>query len=263
MPFVQQTGASIYYTDTGDKSLPVIVFAHGFFMDGTMFDRQVERFSDRYRIVCIDARCHGNTETDDDTPFSYWDSADDVLAVMDAAGVESAILGGMSQGGFTMLRVGLTAPERVRGLILISTEAGPSPEEEQPVYLETFTVWDTLGPVDELVNGLAGQIIGDPELEKVWIAKWKSRAGKRIMTAGHCLLSRDDITDRIPEISAPSIVIRGGSDVAIPFERARSLIEKLPNIRAVVEVEGAAHAVNLTHPAVVNDAIEHFLVDIN
>ncbi|WP_278314395.1 alpha/beta fold hydrolase [Lolliginicoccus levis] len=262
MPYIEQTGARIHFTDSGGADLPVIVLAHGFFMDTSMFAPQVEALSDRYRVVCIDARGHGATMSDD-TPFTYWDAADDVLAVLDEIGVQRAVLGGMSQGGFTMLRAALMAPERVTGLILISTEAGPCPDEEQKIYGETFLVWDTIGPVDELTSALAGQIIGDPELEPAWIAKWRDRKGIPIATAGNCLLYRDDITDQVPSITAPAILIRGLEDVAIPIERARSLIDNLPDLREVVEVPGAAHAVNLTHPEVVNPRIEAFLARLS
>ena len=83
-----------------------------------MFDSQVAALSDKFRVITWDERGFGDTEYDG-KPFTYWDSANDCLALMTHLGVETAVLGGMSQGGFLSLRAALTAPERVRALVLI------------------------------------------------------------------------------------------------------------------------------------------------
>ena len=74
-------------------------------------------------MITWDERGFGDTEYDGE-PFTYWDSAADCLGLLDHLGIDRAVVGGMSQGGFVSLRAALTAPERVRGLILIDTQAG-------------------------------------------------------------------------------------------------------------------------------------------
>ena len=69
---------------------------------------------------------------DDGQPFTYWDLADDCLGLMDHLGIDRAVVGGMSQGGFVSLRVALAAPDRVRGLILLDTQAGTEDPEVIP-----------------------------------------------------------------------------------------------------------------------------------
>lgn len=74
-----------------------------------------------------------------------------------------------------------------------------------------------------------------------------------------CLLDRDDITARLGEITCPAIIIHGTNDTAISTERAEALKKGLRNSEAIVWVDGAAHAANLTHPQAVNPPLRAFL----
>jgi pimeloyl-ACP methyl ester carboxylesterase len=71
-------------------------------------------------------------------------------------------------------------------------------------------------------------------------------------------MTRDDITDRLGEISCPALVVHGTEDVSISMEKAEALAAGLSGSGAVVKVSGA-HAANLTNPEPVNDAILAFL----
>ena len=113
MPYADINGQRIHFEDSGGSGAP-IVFTHGFLMDRSMFAPQVEALRDRHRVVTWDQRGFGDTVYDD-SPFTYWDSAADCIGLMDHLGIERAVVGGMSQGGFVTLRVALSAPERVRG----------------------------------------------------------------------------------------------------------------------------------------------------
>src|SRR6516162_11870150 len=119
MPVAAVNGIEISYTDSGGQG-PAVVFSHGYLMDHTMFDQQVTALAPQYRVITWDQRGHGGTRAAG--PFTYWDSAADVLALLDHLGVERAVLAGMSQGGFLSLRAALTAPDRVRALMLIAVE---------------------------------------------------------------------------------------------------------------------------------------------
>ena len=122
MSFAEINGQRIRYEDSGGDGAPVIL-AHGFLMDREMFAPQMEALSGEFRVITWDERGFGETEFDGE-PFTYWDSAADCLALLDHLGIERAVVGGMSQGGFLSLRAALTAPERVRALVLIDTQAG-------------------------------------------------------------------------------------------------------------------------------------------
>jgi pimeloyl-ACP methyl ester carboxylesterase len=236
---------------------PPVVFSHGFLMDHEMFEPQVAALRDSYRVITWDERGFGQTEIDGE-PFDYWDSARDCLGLLDHLGIDRAVFGGMSQGGFISLRAALLAPDRVRALILLDTQAGLEDPEMIAGYNEMVGTWLAVGPVDDLAGVIAGLIIDDPEINEAWIAKWQARDKSLIELPFDCLMSRDDLTDRLSEIGCPALVIHGTGDTAISMDRADALAAGLPGAGAVVEV-GGAHAANLTHPVPVNEAIIGFL----
>jgi pimeloyl-ACP methyl ester carboxylesterase len=257
MPFAEVNGQRIRYEDSGGEGPPVVL-AHGFLMDREMFAPQVEALAPEYRVITWDERGFGETEFDRE-PFTYWDSAADCLGLLDHLGIERAVLGGMSQGGFLSMRAALQAPERVRALILIDTQSGVEDPERLPAYRQMQQTWLQAGPVDELAQAIAGLIIGDPRLNEVWIEKWRKLPRESMKAPGDCLFERDDITERLGEIECPALVIHGTADISIEIERAERLSERLPGCERVVRIEGAPHASNLTHPAEANEAILAFL----
>src|SRR5262245_30512675 len=110
MPFAQINGQRIHFEDSGGSGPPVIL-AHGFLMDQSMCDPQVKALKGEFRVIRWDERCFGQTE-EDGRPFSYWDSAADCVGLLDHLGIERAIIGGMSQGGYLSLRAALAHPKR-------------------------------------------------------------------------------------------------------------------------------------------------------
>ncbi|MEX1177019.1 MAG: alpha/beta hydrolase [Nitriliruptor sp.] len=257
MPHAEVNGQRLYFEDTGGDG-PPLVFSHGFLMDHEMFGHQVDAFAPSYRIVTWDERGFGRTETDGE-PFSYWDSARDLFGLLDHLGIERAVLAGMSQGGYLSLRAALLHPDRVRALVLIDTQAPPEDAEKIVGYRAMIDTWVTNGYQEDLASGVASLIIGDPDEEPRWKTKWQEWPAERLRTAAPALLDRDDISDRLHEIDAPTLVIHGAQDLAIPVERAEQLRDGIRDCRGLVVVDGAAHAANLSHPDEVNAALREFL----
>jgi 3-oxoadipate enol-lactonase len=253
-------GQQIAYDDTGGDGPPVVL-AHGFLMNRSMFDPQVAALRDRYRVITWDERGVGET-VDDGQPFTYWDLAADCLALLDHLDIGVAVVGGMSQGGFISLRLALAAPERVRALILLDTQAGMEDPEVVPLYRGMMDDWVANGPSDEIAAVTAGLIIGDPELSQPWIRGWKEFPPQRLARPGEALLTRDDITGRLGEITAPALVVHGTADASIPMARAEALAAGLSGCTGVVPIEGGTHSANMTHPEAVNAAIMAFLAPL-
>jgi pimeloyl-ACP methyl ester carboxylesterase len=256
MPYADVNGQRLYYEDT--SSGPPVVFSHGLFMDRAMFDPQVLALRDRYRCITWDERGHGNTG-DATEAFTYWDSADDLRALLHSIGIERAVLVGMSQGGFLSLRAALRYPELVRGLILIDTQAGTENPEALPYYEQLLARWNAQGADDELLGIIANLILGagwdgTPE----WTAKWQKLDPANVNVLFATLAGREDITDRLPEIQAPAVVIHGEQDLSIPVPAAQALADGLAHASLVIVPE-AGHASNLTHPDAVTPVIEAFL----
>src|SRR5438552_11606550 len=99
----------------------------------------------------------------------------------------------MSQGGFLSLRVALTAPERIRALVLLDTSGDVEPPETLAANQGMLDMWHSVGPVDQLADAVAAIIINDPVENARWIAKWRQSPKEPLDEPGRCLVSRDDI----------------------------------------------------------------------
>ncbi|MFC9995659.1 alpha/beta fold hydrolase [Nocardia sp. NPDC127526] len=260
--FASNADVQIHYTDTGGDGTPV-VFAHGFFMDGSQFDPQLPLVNEgHYRIIRWDARGHGQTEAPAGQAFTYWDLASDCLAVMDHAGVDTAVIAGMSQGGYVALRVALAAPERVQSLILLDTAADASTPEEKGDYASLFSGWcDPEVPLMPMALQLAPRLIGGTEADQIpWINKWLNSDRLRIREAGDNLINRDSILDRLDEITCPALVLRGDHDPTSTAQKSADMASRLVGARGLVTtVADAGHAANWTHPKPTNAALSEFL----
>jgi len=257
MPQFNRDGLSLSYTDTGNVDKPAVVFSHGFLMNGSMFDPNIEALRDDFRCITWDQRGFGKTGAVHQ-PFDFWDSAADLLALLDHLEIASAALVGMSQGGFLSMRAALLEPARFRAICLISTRSGV---DAQPV-IDSFNnlkkTWSErgAGPVAENLRTL---LIGKDFDAMRWNDAWHNLPRAGFDYAVDALISRDDITGRLSEITCPALVFHGALDPAIDVEHGRSLANGLPNLKGFVIVENAGHAPCLTHPQLVNRPLRDFL----
>ena len=132
-------GVELAWSTTG-KGEPALVFIHGFAGDQQQFSGQVEAFAEHHQVITLDLAGHGKSGHD----RAQWGAAafaDDVIAVMDAAEVEKAILIGHSMGGIVMLETANRYPERVSGLVAIDT-------------LQNIEALFPPGMLDQLVEGM-------------------------------------------------------------------------------------------------------------
>ena len=258
MPSAVVNGTEIDYADSGGDG-PVVVLSHGILMDQSMFASQVEALAPEFRVITWDQRGHGGTRARG--PFSYWDSARDLLGLLDHAGVQRAVLGGMSQGGFVSLRAALLAPDRVAGLILIDTQAGHEDPAIAQGYEQLHDVWREQGPgpVQEVVSSI---ILGPGQWDD-WYAKWAAMDIDQFTPAFRCLMDRDDITGRLGEIDCPVLILHGSADAAIPLAKAEELREGLGGPARLAVIDGGTHASNVSHPVEVSAEMLAFLRNLD
>ncbi len=253
-------GAVLRYDDTGGEHDRTVVLSHGLLMDRTMFAPQVATLQAGARCVTWDERGHGETQWDG--PFDYWDSADDLVALLDHLEIEQAVLVGMSQGGFLSLRAALRYPERVAALVMYDSQAGPEDPAVAPLYDGMATAWAQDGADEQTLAFVAHEILGPDVDAAPWQQIWRDQPKARAAQIIRPLVDREDLTDRLGEVTCPVLVIHGTADTAIGVDRARAVAEGVPDCRGLVLIEGAAHAAGLSHPDEVTAAIAELLADL-
>ncbi len=249
-------GAHIHFSDTGASDAPAIVFSHGNLMDADMWEPQLAHLPG-YRRITWDARLHGRT-SDDGHPYTYWRSARDLLALLDHFGIEHATLVGHSQGGFVSLRAALLAPDRITGLVLIDTTHTAWPAEALAQMGQISDLFTTAGP-EAVAPLLLPMLLARPDLHPAWESKWRNQPRERLATAVQVLTTVDDLSPRITEITAPTLVIHGEADQPIPLTTGRALAAALPGTRELITIPDAGHTPPLTHPDQVNGPLATFL----
>ncbi|MFD3705728.1 alpha/beta fold hydrolase [Nocardia sp. NPDC058658] len=257
MPFVHSDSVNVHFR-TDARHGPTLLLAHGFLMDTSMFDpvRNVLAHTD-INVVTWDARGHGRTGYGADPRFDYWDLATDGLRVLDALGIEHAVVGGVSQGGYAALRMALLAPERVTGLALLDTEADACTRAEETYYENFFDEWCGTADLHALAQDLAPRLIGgtDPQIWQSWITRWLAADRTAIRPAADCLIGRDSVLGRLGEISVPALVLRGEHDHTSTADKSARLAHALAGASGVHTVAGAGHGCALTHPVQVATAL--------
>jgi pimeloyl-ACP methyl ester carboxylesterase len=260
MPFTQHDGNRLYYEDPageGRADRPAVLFSHGAFLDHTIWEPVVGGLSADHCCLTWDERGHGMSGSNG--PFSYWDAAGDAVAVLDAAGVERAVLVGMSQGGWLSQRAALAHPDRVAGLVLTGTSVRRMAEPEQAGYQQLSEAWLAEGPVGAVADTVLGIQFAPTDYDgSRFVGRWRSKPPAAWADVWATILGRDEIVERMAEIRCPALVVHGTTDPAFPFATAEETSRLLPDCRGLVAVEGGSHCLSLTHPKDLIEALRAF-----
>jgi pimeloyl-ACP methyl ester carboxylesterase len=251
MPFVERDGVRIFYEAAGEG--PSVLLSHGYSATSRMWRGQVEALAPRYRIITWDMRGHGQSDSPDD-PALYSEAATvgDMAAILDALGIDTAVIGGLSLGGYMSLAFHLAHPGRVRALMLFDTGPGyrnPAGREAWNRTAEARAVaFETRG-LDALGSGA-----------EVRIAQHRSAKGLALAARGMLAQFDSRVIESLEGIRVPTLVLVGEKDE--PFLGATDyMAAKIPGAQKVV-IPGAGHAANIDNPAAFNAAVEAFLAGL-
>ena len=260
MPTAQHQGRNIYYECSG--SGPVIVLLHSFLCDGEMWAPQIEALAQEHRVINVDLRGHGRSDPAD-TPLNIYDMADDVIAVLDQEGVNSATWAGLSIGGMIALRAALTTPQRVDRLLLLDTHAGSETRFKIFKYKMMVAVAKRFG-IPPLLPKVAKLMFGkhtlatQPDLVSHWQHKFTTMSMVSIEHVADALCARDSLTPRLADIRQPALVLVGREDISLPPPCSEALAASLPHAELQI-IEKSGHLSALEQPAAVTGAMLAFL----
>lgn len=249
MPVLARPEGSIHYQSSGSGS-PALLLSHGFAATSEMFAPNLAALSLRNLVLTWDLRGHGRSEYPAD-PACYSSAAAlaDMAAMLDAAGVDRAVLGGHSLGGYLSLAFALKYPYRVAGLILIDT--GPGFRNEAARNDWNRRANDTAARFAD--RGLAG-VRGSAELHG---GEHRDAAGLVLAARGTLTQQDSHVLDGLPGIAVPTLIVVGAQDT--PFLGAADyMAAKIPDGRVVV-IPDAGHAPNIDQPTLFNAEVRAFL----
>ena len=244
-------GIEIEYQDGGQGS-PVLL-GHGYSATGRMWDGQRAALGERYRIISWDMRGHGQTESPDDpAQYSAALTVADMRALLQHCGVERAVVGGLSLGGYVALAFYRAHPELVRALVICDSGPGYRNADARAVWNarahERAAELESKG-----LEALAGR---SREMRE---AMDHHRSAQGLAHAARGMLAQQDSTviDSLPSIRVPTLVIVGDRDQ--PFlAPGEYMAKKIPGARLEVIAE-AGHSSNLDQPAIFNGVLGNFL----
>jgi len=250
MATLNRDGVNLYYEVHGDGPTTILL-THGYSATSQMWTGQIAELSRDHRLVIWDMRGHGRSDSPDD-PALYSEPATvaDMAALLDAVGAKTAIVGGLSLGGYMSLAFNRVHGERVEALLIIDTGPGFKKDESREGWnqtsLKTAARYET--------DGLAVLNTGSAERRQ---AQHTSAQG--LANAARGMLTQRDagVINSLPDIRVPSIVVVGSEDT--PFLAASDyMAAKIPGAKKAV-IDGAGHAANIDKPEAFNAAIRGFL----
>lgn len=249
MPTLNRDGVEIYYEVHG--SGPALLLTHGYSSTSHMWAGQIAPFSELYKLIVWDMRGHGRTVSPDDPSlYSEEETVADMAALLDHAGAGSAIVGGLSLGGYMSLAFHLKHPTRTRALLIIDTGPGFKNDEAR----EGWNVRARATADRFETEGLERLAAGSGEVRQAHHTSAKGLA----LAARGMLTQRDaSVINSLPEIKVPSLVVVGAKDE--PFLKASDyMATKIPGAKKVV-IPDAGHAANIDRPEIFHDAVLSFL----
>jgi pimeloyl-ACP methyl ester carboxylesterase len=259
MAFVENQGAKIYWDEQG-RGEPVLLIM-GLAYPSQMWYRMRPLLASRYRTLALDNRGIGRSDVPPG-PYPIALMASDAAAVLDAAGIDSAHLFGVSMGGMIVQEFALQYPKRVLSLILGCTAAGgPTAVRAESDAIQMLMTREKMSR--EQAAEAAVPFIYDPATPRARIDEditirrpwFPSPEGYAAQLQG---ILAWEAYSRLSGISAPTLVIHGESDRLVPPGNAKLIAERIPGAKLVM-IPHASHLFLTDQTQVSHRAILQFL----
>jgi 3-oxoadipate enol-lactonase len=277
MPIAKVGDIDIYYEDHGSGDPLLLIM--GLAADSTAWLFQLPEFSKHYHTIVFDNRGVGRSSKPAG-PYSIHQMADDAAGLLDALGIKSAHVVGVSMGGMIAQELALRHPERVRGLVLGCTYPEPDADiERQRAFsvsalggnvtasgdihidlqsLNPLQFFQTLLPAVFNPEFLEKEL---PKLIELFGGSLQYGFNLEAILGQVAAVMSHKATDRLHQITAPTLVITGDADRLVPPANSDILAQHIPNAR-LVKVPGGSHGFNFETPEIFNREVLGFLAGV-
>jgi pimeloyl-ACP methyl ester carboxylesterase len=248
MARLDRDGVAIHYEEHGHG--PAILLSHGYSATCRMWDGQIAVLQDRYRVIAWDMRGHGQSDYPTDAAaYSEAATVEDMAAILRACGVQRAVIGGLSLGGYMSLAFHLAHRDMTRALMIFDTGPGYRNADAREAWNQRARQ-----RADELdARGFAA--LGSSD--EVRMSQHRNASGLAGAARGMLTQHDDAVMRSLETIAVPSLVLVGSEDRNF-LAATDYMARKIPGATKVV-IDGAGHAANLHQPAAFNRAVEAFL----
>lgn len=262
--FVRFEDFNLAYADRG-RGTPLLLI-HGFPLNHSMWNQQLEALADRAHMVAPDLRGHGDSGSPPGV-YTMERLAEDCKALLDALAItEPVVVCGHSMGGYVALAFQRLYPERLAGLILASTRASEDTPEGKAARDQTAEKAQAEGAAaikqGMLSKLLAPQTYEDrPELVARVAELMSPTSVEGIAGAALGMKERPDARPGLPDVRVPALIVHGEDDQIIPLEAAEEMATAIPKARLEV-IPRAGHMPNLEQPGAFNRAVNEFFEEL-
>ncbi|HEY6915914.1 MAG TPA: alpha/beta fold hydrolase [Paludibacter sp.] len=251
----------ISYTDAGPDDAPVIIFIHGFPLNKSMWNKQIEALKENYRVIAYDIRGHGDSEMESE-PFSIDLFVKDLISFMDVLKIDKASLCGLSMGGYIALKAIKRNPLRFESLVLADTtciadqpetivkrkNAIKSIKEEGVVLYAEESVKSLFAP-----ESLPRKLVEIAAVKEMII----STQDESICQTLRALSVREETCSFLSSIKIPVLVLVGEYDKITPPFAAAFIHKNIAGSKMFI-IDHAGHLSNLENPDAFNDRLNAF-----
>lgn len=254
MPALSLAGRSYFYEDVGEGT-PLLLL-HGFPFDSRSFAPQLKNPPPGFRLLVPDHRGFGRSELAPGVS-TMEAMAEDALALLDALKLDSAMVGGVSMGGYVAIALTRLDPGRVSGLVLIDTQS--TPDDDAGKQRREAVAQDVeKNGVGALVDGMLPRLVLPStsaavraELETMM----RAQHPLAVAAASRGMAARTDGKDILSRYAGPCRVIVGEHDAITPLAKAQQL-QSLVQGATLHVIPGAAHLPNLEQPELFAAALQ-------
>ena len=237
-----------------------LLLIHGFPLSAEMWKHQ--RHLPGIRVITPDMRGFGKSEATEGVAHMGL-MADDLESLLTYLNLDQVTIGGMSMGGYVALAFAAKYPERMKGLILIDTRA----EEDTPEGKQNRQ------KMIETAKREGAKTVAEQMEPRLWTKQNLEKRGDDvemmhaimlttpvtgIVAAVQGMAERPDMTDYLPMLDAPTLVIVGTEDQITPPSASEKMKTLIPNTELVI-IPNAAHMAVMEQPDAVNQAIVSFM----
>ena len=256
---------TVSYSDEGPVEAPVVIFIHGFPLNKSMWDLQLEELKDEYRVIAYDIRGHGDSDAGYED-FSMDLFANDLISFMDTLKITKAVVCGLSMGGYIALNAIGNYPERFEALILSDTQYiadTPDVRENRLTAIENIKKNGLEDYAHESLKNLFAPLsLLSKETEIASVRKMIVNTSKQsIYNSLHALAIRKETSGILSGIKIPVLILVGNEDKITPPEMAELMHKKINGSELHI-IEDAGHLSNMENPFEFNYQIRKFISSV-